>query len=54
MKPMMLQRQLAADDLYEAQDIFHCVGCEVGLTRAALKDTDEAELLSNNPKGSTR
>lgn len=50
MKPMMLQRQLAADDLYEAQDIFHCSRCQVGLTRSALKDPDEAKLLSNNPK----
>lgn len=35
---MLLQRQLAADGLYEAQDIFHCSGCEVGLSRAAVKD----------------
>lgn len=50
---MLLQRQVAAEDLCETQDVFHCSGCAVGLTRAALKDTDEAELLSDNPKGSS-
>jgi hypothetical protein len=35
---MLLARQLAPDDLYEGQDVYHCKICAVDLQRAALKD----------------
>lgn len=37
-RPMTLLRQVAADDLYEGQDVYYCKLCKVSLTRAALKE----------------